>query len=820
VRESRRRSPAAEKLTLRTRSLLVWLLLGMAGASLLVWAHNRVFRYVPDPWTLSKTDAETIALERFRQLGKPVDNAYVVTKLDVEELIEARLVEARLDRARIAGSPLLDQTLYWQVRVYPPGARPQEFTYRAEISADGDLMALRRRLPPQEAVAGRIDAATARQRADAFLVGEGYPLDRFAPSEVRTQELQARVDTTVRYPYREQVLGNGIAYGMQVLFAGDQLLGFEFYFDDPNRAQVEAGLQPIIMLENLRFVVLFSLVLVVAIPFLRRYHEGEVGVRRGLQIMAVTFAAGILLIVLSARPATEGINFGVFSRVQVTWVWSLQLILIFFMPLAVVAGLAWSVGESFSRERWGAKLAAFDALISGRFQNATVARSALRGTAGGLLLAGGVFALGTLFDSAGLQAIFAFNFGPWWTSATWPGLAMLGFCLAFSLYAELFGRLFVISWLSRRMDPRLAGAIASLVTGLLLWGSAPLSADSVFWTMTLAVASAGALVALFLQYDLLTAILASLVSGVVTSALPLVQSENSWLQFQGGLALLGAALPLILSLRHLFEGEEFIYRYDDIPPHVRRIAERERQRVELETARGIQSSILPELPPRLQGIDLAHAYLPANEVGGDFYDVLALEDGRLAVAVGDVAGHGVSSGLVMSMAKSALAVQVTFDPEVPAVFKTLNRMVHQTARKRMLATLCYALIDPVRREMHYASAGHLFPYRITRAGRVEALESVSYPLGVRPQIEVHDHLARLESGEYLVLFSDGIIEARRDGSDELFGFERFERSLAAHAGGGVGQLRDGVLADLAAFTGDALREDDLTLLVLRLPTAA
>ena len=805
---------------MRARSLFVWLILGTAGALLLVWGHPRVFRYLPDPWTVSKKQAESLALERFRELGEPVADPYVVSKLDEEEFIEARLDEASLDRARIASSPLVDQTLYWQIRVYPQGARPGEYVYRAEISGDGRLMALRRRLPPEAAVEGRIDAAAARARADEFLAAQGYPLDRFAASEVRTQELQARVDTMVRYPYRDQALAGGIRYGMQVQFAGPELMGFEFYFDDPNRGQLEAGLQPMILLENLRFVVLFTLVLAVAIPFLRRYHEGEVGVRRAMHIVAVVMAAGTVLMALSARTATEGFNFGVFSRQQVTWVWGVQMLLIFFLPLAMVAGLAWAVGESFARERWGSKLAAFDALVSGEFMNATVARSALRGTAVGLLLAGVAFALAVLLRPLGLRALFAFNYGPFWTGATWPGLAMLCFSLCFALYAELFGRLFVLGWVARRVKPWLAGAFAALVTGLLLWGSAPLAANGVLWTLALAIGAAGALVALYLRYDLLTVILASLVSSVVTSALPMLQTENSWIQFQGALAVFGAALPLLLSLRSLASSSEFIYRYDDIPPHVRRIADRERQRVELETARGIQSSILPDLPPRLAGVDVAHAYLPANEVGGDFYDVLALEDGRLAVAVGDVAGHGVSSGLVMSMAKSALAVQVTFDPAVAAVFTTLNRMVHQTARKRMLATLCYALIDPVRREMQYASAGHLFPYRIAAGGKVEALESVAYPLGVRAKIEVHEHTARLEAGDYLVLFSDGIVEARRDGSDELFGFDRLERSLEAHVGGGVGQLRDGVLFDLQRFTGDSLREDDLTLLVLRLPSAA
>ena len=250
---------------------------------------------------------------------------------------------------------------------------------------------------------------------------------------------------------------------------------------------------------------------------------------------------------------------------------------------------------------------------------------------------------------------------------------------------------------------------------------------------------------------------------------------------------------------------------------MRRIAERERQKVELETARRIQTSILPELPPQLLGVKMAHTYLPATEVGGDFYDVLALEDGRLAVAVGDVAGHGVSSGLVMSMAKSALAVQVTFNPDVAAVFATLNRMVYQSARKRLLTTLCYALIDPINHEMTFASAGHLFPYRITAGGQIEALESISYPLGVRHTLAVRERGARLESGDKLFMFSDGVVEARPENSDEDYGFDRLERSLAAHAGAGVEGLRDGVLADLERFTGGARREDDLTLLVLEIP---
>jgi phosphoserine phosphatase RsbU/P len=151
------------------------------------------------------------------------------------------------------------------------------------------------------------------------------------------------------------------------------------------------------------------------------------------------------------------------------------------------------------------------------------------------------------------------------------------------------------------------------------------------------------------------------------------------------------------------------------------------------------------------------------------------------------------------------------------VFTTLNRMVYQSARRRLLTTLCYALIDPRSHEMFFASAGHLFPYRVTAQGQVEALESVSYPLGVRATLEVRTRSAKLAPGDKLFLYSDGVVEACPEGSVEPFGFERLEQSLRRHANRDVHGLRDGVLADLAAFAGSQPLEDDLTLLVLALP---
>jgi len=340
----------------------------------------------------------------------------------------------------------------------------------------------------------------------------------------------------------------------------------------------------------------------------------------------------------------------------------------------------------------------------------------------------------------------------------------------------------------------------------------PVTVGMPIWLLAAAVP-----VFVFWASDLLAALLCGLTASAVVGSLPLLFAHDAGMQLQGCIPLVALALPLLVSARHLHGGREFVYRWEDVPPHVRRIAERERQRVELETAREIQSSILPVLPPQLNGVELAHAYQPATEVGGDFYDVLALDDGRVALAVGDVAGHGVSSGLVMSMVRSALAVQVTFDPEVTSVFHTLNRMVYQSARRRLLTTLTYAVLDPVGRELVYASAGHVFPYRVTRDGRVYELEAGSYPLGVRIESMPPVRRERLEPGDTVVLLSDGVVEGHREHNEEPFGFPRLSESIARHAPGGPQALVRGVLADLETFTRRAPREDDVTVLAARMP---
>jgi hypothetical protein len=796
----------------RSRDLLLWPLLGIAGAVLLAWAYPRAFPFRPDSWSVTRDEAVAIALTRLNVLGDPVKDAYVVATLDRDALRERRLelaLDVGVPLGRLRATGLHKQVLLWDVFVYPAGGLRDDWVYQAQVSPSGEVLLLQLKLDPQ-ARGAAVPPREARDRADTFLVQQGFDLARYGEPELRSQQLTARTDLAVRYPDRNAPPGEG-RQGVQVHFAGERLAGFSFWFDDPQERALQTALQPTQFAGLARLLAIYLLAVLVGVPFLKRYHEGEIGVKRPAQIFLGVLVSGLLLVLLTAGPRAQTVGFGIATREQTTWVVALIYLVFWVLPFAVLAFVGWSVGESVCRERWGHKLAAFDALFQRQWGTATVARSSLCGVSGGVALAGLTAALLVVLREIGaspMVSLFqAFESG-------WPGLELVATFLVYGLPPLLAVILFLLPMTVKR-----AGAVAGLLAAMAVGAAVAFPIAVVVpirWGLLVGALAVLGPALIFLISDLLAALSAGMVSQILLFGYPLLTADDTSLRVHGWSALALAALPLLVSLRYLRSGKSFVYRYEDVPPHVRRIAERERQRVELETARRIQSSILPDLPPSLNGVEIAHAYLPASEVGGDFYDVLALEDGRLAIAVGDVAGHGVSSGLVMSMAKSALAVQVTFDPDVSAVFNTLNRTVFQTARKRLLATLCYALLDPKKRELVYASAGHLFPYRISVAGEVEALESVAYPLGVRGKLVVEPRTAQLAAGDTLFLFSDGIIEARPEDSTEVFGFDRLEQSLSVHARLGVEWLRDAVLADVARFTGPAPREDDQTIVVLRL----
>jgi sigma-B regulation protein RsbU (phosphoserine phosphatase) len=211
---------------------------------------------------------------------------------------------------------------------------------------------------------------------------------------------------------------------------------------------------------------------------------------------------------------------------------------------------------------------------------------------------------------------------------------------------------------------------------------------------------------------------------------------------------------------------------------------------------------------------VASHYAAATEIGGDYFDFLPLEGNRLGLAFGDVAGHGLTSGIVMAMAKSALLVQADHDASPLAVMEALNEIVLKTAPKRMLMTFFFGSLDLATGELEFCSAGHLDPYVVRRGGgRPEPLSAWGFPLGVRRRHPFVLHRTLLEPGDLLVLYSDGLIEAIDD-DGEPYGFSRFEELLVRHGTRSPEELRKEILSSVRRFTRNRPPEDDQTLVIL------
>lgn len=241
------------------------------------------------------------------------------------------------------------------------------------------------------------------------------------------------------------------------------------------------------------------------------------------------------------------------------------------------------------------------------------------------------------------------------------------------------------------------------------------------------------------------------------------------------------------------------------------LADRVLVRDELEVARQLQAELMPAEPPQLDGYRIVFSYSTANTIGGDYYDVVPLGDGRVLLAAGDASGHGIAAGIVMAVAHAMLKVASDQDPEPAAVASTINAALYRTGGPRAFMTLFCGLLDLSSGELAYVCAGHPYPLLRRRTGEIEELGSGAIPLGLRPTVSLQPASATIHAGDLLVMYSDGIPE-QIDSAGRAFGFERLRQIVGA--GGGLQEVHDRVLSELKRFAGDELPCDDRSLVVM------
>jgi phosphoserine phosphatase RsbU/P len=242
--------------------------------------------------------------------------------------------------------------------------------------------------------------------------------------------------------------------------------------------------------------------------------------------------------------------------------------------------------------------------------------------------------------------------------------------------------------------------------------------------------------------------------------------------------------------------------------------ERERQRLEQELgiARDIQQALVPVGLRDYPHLSITGVYRPCDEVGGDYFDVFPLPDGRIAILMADVAGKGLGAALVTTMLQGALSA-MTLDVDPVQVFNHLNQFLCDRAAGGRCATMFFGLLNPAG-TLEFVSAGHPSPL-LLRGGEVSELYSTgSFPIGLVPIASYTSSRVQLSPGDTMLLYTDGVTEAE-DRERNLFQDVRLKEVLAPHQNSSLKDVVDGVLSAIETFTDGASQSDDVTLLAVR-----
>jgi sigma-B regulation protein RsbU (phosphoserine phosphatase) len=240
----------------------------------------------------------------------------------------------------------------------------------------------------------------------------------------------------------------------------------------------------------------------------------------------------------------------------------------------------------------------------------------------------------------------------------------------------------------------------------------------------------------------------------------------------------------------------------------------ERLERELEVARGIQASFLPDILPNVEGWEVGAFYRAARQVGGDFYDFFQLDEYHWALVVADVADKGVPAALFMALSRTLLRA-VGSNRQSPAeTLARVNHLLLRDTRTELFVTVWYGLWDTRTGEIKYSSAGHNPPVLIRADGSVELLSARGIALGVVPQITVQEAEIVLKPGDLLLSYTDGVTEALRADETE-FGVSGLQSALAYLRRKPAQEIVQGIVKAIDTFVAGAAQFDDITMIALK-----
>ncbi len=797
------------------------LIAGTAGAVLFLWNIQKISPAASFDLTRSRPEIMQLGEEYLKGLGFDVTGLHQDAWVDFDVVSHTVLqehlgMEAANHLFRTDTSLSHEWSLFWYDRSLTQSQSVRSF--HAWLSPAGRPLGFEYQVPDTLRLPS-VDHETARALAMAFLDRSRVSVAGFRQLTDSDVKQLNRIDHKFVWVRTDDLIETTVSVRVQ----GDRVGGYRISYGPAGSVQrrIADTFTMMTFFYALSVGLLFLLFFYIVILFLKKYHEGEVGVRTAVYVLVGVFIAAVIATLNAYPGSATHLSIGDMNKANTRLVLLGMTILVVHVFFGVLTFAAWSVGESSGRTVNPTKLAGVDSALFRQFFTRDLGSGLLLGYAwGGTVL--GLLAILVLVLSGrpgfSIMGGLSENIAESYVPALQPIVA--SFFAA--VLSEVVFRVFFLNFLRERTRRTWPGILITTVlfavSGSLVW-SEPLGSFGPIMGM-LSMALFGLFfIYLHLRYDAVTAIVANFFMVAVSAAAPLVASGAGYGRIHAFVFAGLMILPLIVGVIGVLRNRSFAFTGQTLPTHIQRISERERIAKELEIARNVQISLLPKDQPEIGGFDIAGTCIPAKEVGGDYYDFVSLPDNRIGIALGDVSGKGVPAAIYMTLTKGILQSHAEEGVSPRAVLIKVNSLMYRTIERNSFVSMFYAILDVRSRRIRYARAGQCPVILMAGTGGQGSFVS---PRGMALGLEngtvfdsvLEEQELQLHAGQVLVFYTDGFTEAMRENGEE-FGEDRLLASIASRPNVSASSLIESICADVSAFTGDVPQHDDMTMVVVR-----
>lgn len=593
---------------------------------------------------------------------------------------------------------------------------------------------------------------------------------------------------------------------MTILPSG-ALISMELSYDEESAPefgweQIQSGIQAGILM-----IALFWVLALLIIRFRMRLIDLRAA------ILIAVLAGFIFPFIVVLQNSHEHFTFG--GELNIRFALAMMLISGFVAAFSsVIYFLSTSISDSVTRQHWAEKLRSLDLIRLGYFVNKPVGLVFIRSVIYSFIIAGGVMLLFSFLPNGYVTTESRF----YSDGIYLPSLTMILFNIAF--YLIITQAIFLIG-LGHLRSVISSSVVLVLITVVIFALMNPLYINLGPFGTELVVTSASGLLAaiIYMRNDYLTTFLTllftaghfSTATGWVVPASPDLNLFYTHLLLLTG--VVGFGLYALRKGSHMRELPDFV------PEYVEELAQDERMKQELQIARKVQQSFLPVRTPQFEGLDIAAICKPAYETGGDYYDFIEIDDHRLAVTIGDVSGKGIEAAFYMTFTKGVLhAICQDFTSSSDLLAKT-NTLFRKNASKGTFVSLIFGVADLKEGTFRFSRAGHN-PLLYYNSAENKLHQYTPKGIGVGMACDqtflknISEQTISLKSGDILIMFTDGVVEATSAGND-FYGDERLHRLIEKYHHLTSDKLLKNVMDDLNSFSDMENPHDDMTMLIIK-----